>query len=306
MWNGEIVSQDGNTYVIRPFDYNGTVAPDQKVSIGFLGEGSVSDEPSVFELNGELVDTSTPDPDPTPVLSAQLEANPTPVLSAQLEANKTYTGLGTYYGATGAGNSGYDVVSLDQRGRITAINRQQWNNSEASGAFFEVSGPYQREGQADPITVMVVDQMPDRDNGLDLSEEAFAQVAEPIEGIVDLQYGLVSPPDNFVTPYGNEIGDGIIVDRLAESNPYWPAVRLTNHRNPVQEVALVTEDGETVPLERKGHNIFVLEEGIGEPINGNQDFVTTDIFGQQVTLNDINITGGTGEDVTTGEQFPIV
>ncbi|VEP15212.1 hypothetical protein H1P_3160007 [Hyella patelloides LEGE 07179] len=23
-------------------------------------------------------------------------------------------------------------------------------------------------------------------------------------------------------------------------------------------------------------------------------------------MNDINITGGTGEDVTTGEQFPIV
>ncbi|WP_425461545.1 cellulose binding domain-containing protein, partial [Hyella patelloides] len=52
VWNAEIVSQNGNTYTIRNADYNGTVAPDQEVSIGFLGEGSVSDEPSVFELNG--------------------------------------------------------------------------------------------------------------------------------------------------------------------------------------------------------------------------------------------------------------
>ena len=250
-----------------------------------------------------LIPLDLPGNDSTPT-----DPTPTPTQSGNewLEINKTYTGTGTYYGATGAGNAGYDVVEMDQLGRITALNRKQWNNSEGSGAFFEVSGPYQREGKADPITVMVVDQLPDRDNGLDLSAEAFAQVADPISGVVELQYDLVSPADNFVTPYGNRIGDGIIVDRLTESNPYWPAVRLTNYRNPVEGVALVTEDGKTLPMERKSNNIFVLEQGIGEPLKGNQDFVTTDIFGQQVALNDLDITSGTGEDITTGQQFPMM
>ena len=324
IWNAEIVSQTGNTYVIRNAPYNGTLAPAQKVSFGFIGEGSTSNLPNVFELNGKVVgdmpttptdptDPTTPTepnptPEPTPTPSPTPEPTPTPTQSGNewLEINQTYTGKGTYYGATGAGNAGYDVVQVDQLGRITALNRQQWNNSEGSGAFFEVSGSYQREGKADPITVMVVDQMPDRDNGLDLSAEAFARVADPIAGVVDLQYQLVSPADNFVTPYGHKIGDGIIVDRLVESNPYWPALRLTNHRNPVQGVALITDSGETVSLERKPHNIFVLEQGIGGPLTGNQDFITTDIFGQQVKLNDINITAGNGDDIMTGQQFSMI
>ena len=100
----------------------------------------------------------------------------TPAPKTLLALNTTYTGRGTYYGATGAGNAGYDIVSLNKRDMITALNRLQWKNSEGSGAFLRVSGPYQRIGKADPFTVMVVDQLPDRGDGLDLSVEAFVQL----------------------------------------------------------------------------------------------------------------------------------
>ena len=66
IWNAEIVSRNGNTYVIRNAAYNGTVAPGQAISFGFLGEGTVSTKPSVFKLNGQLAGTATPAPDPTP------------------------------------------------------------------------------------------------------------------------------------------------------------------------------------------------------------------------------------------------
>ncbi|MEM8808219.1 MAG: expansin EXLX1 family cellulose-binding protein, partial [Cyanobacteria bacterium P01_G01_bin.38] len=243
----------------------------------------------------EPTDSSSSDPmmvDPT--LGAE---------GSDFSIGEVYTGEGTFYGATGAGNSGYPEVAADNRDMLTAINREQWNGSEASGAFFQVSGPKQRNGNADPITVMVVDQLPDRDNGLDLSAEAFAKVADPIDGIVNLEYELVSPTDSFTTPYGHQIGDGIIVDGLAESNPYWAAVRLTNHRHPVESLELVTSSGEMVALERQSHNIFVLEQDIGEPVKGQQDLVATDIFGQKAALNDINITSGNGSDIVTGEQF---
>ena len=39
---------------------------------------------------------------------------------------------------------------------------------------------------------------------------------------------------------------------------------------------------------------------------GAQDFVVTDIFGQQVTLNDLNITNGSDADIITGQQFSII
>ncbi|MEL6322489.1 MAG: expansin EXLX1 family cellulose-binding protein, partial [Cyanobacteria bacterium J06626_14] len=183
-----------------------------------------------------------------------------------LDLDTAYMGKGTFYGATGAGNAGYDEVPASQRGMLTAINRRQWDNSEASGAFLQVSGPKQRNGQADPITVMVVDQLPDRGNGLDLSVEAFAKVANPVDGVVNLDYALASPDDSFTTPYGNKIGDGLIVDRLADSNPYWPAVRLMNHRHPVESLELVAEGGELLPMKRQSYNVFVLEQGIGEPL----------------------------------------
>jgi expansin (peptidoglycan-binding protein) len=228
-------------------------------------------------------------------------------LSPELESGQTYQGRATFYDAAnpagGKGNSGYDVLSGDALAGITAINNVQWNGSEASGAFLEVSGPKQREGAA-PIIVQVSDQLYERADGLDLSAEAFFEVAEPVEGVVNIEYELVSPDDNFVTPYGYSIGQGIVVEGIPESNPYYGAIRLNNHRNPVESVDLLEDDGSITPLERGSDNRFVLNTG--SALSGAQDLVVTDIFGQQVTLNDIDIASGSSADVVTGEQFDIV
>lgn len=228
-------------------------------------------------------------------------------ISPELESGQTYEGRATFYDAAnpagGKGNSGYDVLSGDALAGITAINNVQWNGSEASGAFLEVSGPKQREGAA-PIIVQVSDQLYERADGLDLSAEAFFEVADPVDGVVDIEYKLVSPDDNFVTPYGYSIGQGIVVEGIPESNPYYGAIRLNNHRNPVESVDLLEEDGSLVSLERGSDNRFVLSTG--SDVSGAQDLVVTDIFGQQVTLDDINLTSGSSNDVITGEQFDIV
>ncbi|MEO1464667.1 MAG: hypothetical protein AAFR89_00345 [Cyanobacteria bacterium J06633_1] len=59
-----------------------------------------------------------------------------------------------------------------------------------------------------------------------------------------------------------------------------------------------------MPLERGSDNRFVLNNSGG--ISGEQDLLVTDIFGQQVTLNDINITGGSDADIITGQQFDLL
>jgi expansin (peptidoglycan-binding protein) len=228
-------------------------------------------------------------------------------ISPDLESGQTYQGRATFYDAAnptgGKGNSGFDVVSGDALAGITAINNVQWNGSEASGAFLEVSGPKQREGAA-PIIVEVSDQLYERADGLDLSAEAFFEVADPVDGVVDIEYKLASPDDSFVTPYGYSIGQGIVVEGIPESNPYYGAVRLNNHRNPVESVDLLEDDGSLVPLERGADNRFVLDTG--SAISGAQDLVVTDIFGQQVTLNDIDIASGSSADIVTGEQFSVI
>jgi expansin len=228
-------------------------------------------------------------------------------ISPELESGQTYQGRATFYDAAnpagGKGNSGYDVLSGDALAGITAINNVQWNGSEASGAFLEVSGPKQREGAA-PIIVQVSDQLYERADGLDLSAEAFFEVADPVDGVVDIEYKLVSPDDNFVTPYGYSIGQGIVVEGIPESNPYYGAIRLNNHRNPVESVELLEEDGSLIELERGSDNRFVFNTDTA--ISGAQDLVVTDIFGQQVTLNDVDIASGSSADVVTGEQFDMV
>lgn len=66
---------------------------------------------------------------------------------------------------------------------------------------------------------------------------------------------------------------------------------------------MLTEGGSIVPLDRRSDNRFTIENGA---LYGAQDLVVTDIFGQQVTLNDINITNGSGADIITGEQFDLI
>ena len=230
---------------------------------------------------------------------------------AELELNQNYQGRATFYDLLafngGRGNSGYDVPAPNEREKVTAINSVQWNGSEASGAFLEVSGPKQRDG-ATPIIVQVVDQLPGRGDGLDLSAEAFPKVADPILGVVDIDYQLVGPPDNYLTAYGYSIGQGIVVEGIDATHPYYAAVRLNNHRYPIESVGLITDDGSIVDLNRESDNRFVLNQGNypSNGINDPQDLRVTDIFGQQVTLNDVNITNGSSADIITGEQFAML
>jgi hypothetical protein len=58
IWNAEIVSQQGNHYVIRNLSWNGTIPPNGSVSFGFNGNpGNVTIKPSDYILNGEPLAT---------------------------------------------------------------------------------------------------------------------------------------------------------------------------------------------------------------------------------------------------------
>lgn len=295
IWDAEIIANNNGRYTVQNESYNREIAAGETITFGFIADGS-GYTPENFNIDGSSFDS--------PSSSDSIFTDSNPSLSSELSLGTTYQGRATFYDAAnpagGRGNSGYDVPSGAALGGVTAINNIQWNGSEASGAFLQVSGPKQREG-APPIIVQVSDLLFERADGLDLSAEAFAQVADPVDGIVNIEYQLINPGDGFATPYGYTIGQGIVVEGIPESNPNYGALRLNNHRYPVEGVDLLTEGGGIVPLNRGSDNRFTLDTDTA--LFGAQDLVVTDIFGQQVTLNDIDITGGSGADIITGQQF---
>ncbi|MEO0376764.1 MAG: glycoside hydrolase family 9 protein, partial [Cyanobacteria bacterium P01_A01_bin.17] len=64
IWNAEIISQSGNRYAVRYFDWNQNIASGEAVSFGFVGQGETATEPSGYTLNGEEIDS--PGTPPTP------------------------------------------------------------------------------------------------------------------------------------------------------------------------------------------------------------------------------------------------
>jgi len=297
IWDAQITSNDSGNYTIKHESWNREIKAGESITINFVANGSGYSAPQNFDIEGSAFDS--------PSSSDSIYSFSNESLSSELSLGQSYQGRATFYDAAnpvgGKGNSGYDIPYGNLEG-ITAINNVQWNGSEASGAFLKVSGPKQREGAA-PIVVQVTDQLWERADGLDLSAEAFARVADPVDGVVNIDYELISPGDNFQTPYGYTIGQGIVAEGISESNPYYGAVRFNNHRYPIESVELLEEDGSKTSLQRGGDNRFTIENG---GIYGAQDFVLTDIFGQQVTLNDINISNGSSADIITGQQFSFV
>ena len=65
IWNAEIVSRDGDRYVIRNLSWNGKIDPGKTASFGFNGAGgNGSVKPSGYSINGQPIGTAAPPPPP--------------------------------------------------------------------------------------------------------------------------------------------------------------------------------------------------------------------------------------------------
>ena len=187
--------------------------------------------------------------------------------SASVQPGTTYSGEGTFYGATGVGNCLYDATADIG---IAALNHTDYENARMCGAYLQVQGP---RGE---ITVKIVDRCPEcRPGDIDLSERAFARIADPVAGRVPITWKLVSP----------DIG-GTVAYRYKEgSSQWWCGIQVRNHRNPVATLEVRT--GSTWrQLPRQEYNYFVSDNGAG----CGSDIRVTDIYGQTLTDTGITIT----------------
>lgn len=109
-----------------------------------------------------------------------------PLLEFPVTQNPPQAGIITYYDATGAGACSFSPSP--QNLMVAAMNAEQWDGSAVCGSYVEVNGP---QGS---IVVRIVDLCPECKSGhLDLSREAFAVIANPIDGRVAVTWRSVSP-----------------------------------------------------------------------------------------------------------------
>ena len=209
----------------------------------------------------------------------------------------TFSGEGTYYDADGGGTCMFDPVSRPFY--TAAVNNSQFNGFQMNGqtyqpatlcgAYAEVTGP------SGTVIVRLVNRCPECPYGdLDLSPDAFDQIAERIQGRVPITWRLLSVP----------VGEPLVFRYKDGSSQYWTAVQVRNLPHPVARME-VLQGGQYVTLTRQHYNYFTNNEGFGP---GRATLRVTDIFGNQVVVqSDIVLSRTVFPDVvdwTSTQQFP--
>jgi expansin len=187
--------------------------------------------------------------------------------TGRIKFGTTYTGNGTFYAATGAGNCSFDASS-DRM--IGAMNKLDYANSAACGDFLAVTGP-----SGKTITIKIVDQCPECKPGdIDLSAEAFATLAAPSTGRIRISWHLLSPSLGGPVSYRYKTG----------SSRYWCGIQVLNHRNPVRSLEVkVGSSWKSLP--RADYNYFLSNDGSG--CGGS--IRITDIYGHRLTDSSIAV-----------------
>jgi expansin (peptidoglycan-binding protein) len=197
--------------------------------------------------------------------------------------NPVFIGEATWYYATGAGACSFDPSPHDLM--VAAMNGAQYDAAALCGAYVQVTGP------KGTVTVHIVDLCPGcRAGDLDLSQEAFALIADLPQGRVPISWQVVSPP----------LSGPIAYHFVAGSNQWWTAVQIRNHRNPVAKLEYRTTEGQWVAVRRRSYNYFVQSNpGMGP---GPYTFRVTDSYGN--ALVDSGIPHVENGSVNGSSQFP--
>jgi len=204
-----------------------------------------------------------------------------PIIMRPGAGNPLHQGIATFYGATGAGACSFDPSPEDLL--VAAMNADEYNTAAVCGAYVLVNGP---KGS---VTVRIVDLCPECKAGhLDLSQEAFQQIAEPIQGRVAITWQVVSPA--LTGPIRYHFKEG--------SNQWWTAVQIRNHRNPIAQFEY-HNGSQWITVARTDYNYFVQTTGMGP---GPYQFRVTDAYAN--VLTDSGIPHRENGTIDGSAQFP--
>ncbi|HEX7301838.1 expansin EXLX1 family cellulose-binding protein [Lentzea sp.] len=184
-----------------------------------------------------------------------------PVLAGKVKPGEERSGIATFYDSDGGGACSY-TPGPDPL--TTAINAPDFEGSAACGAHLLV-----RSG-GKSVTVRVTNLCPEcRSGHLDLSAQAFAQLAPPVKGEIPITWTLVSP----------QTQKPVAIRYKSGSSQYWCGIQAIDHRNTVARLE-VRAGGQWRQLKRADYNYFLSETGAG--CGG--ALAITDVYGERLEV----------------------
>ncbi|SCE77422.1 Peptidoglycan-binding domain-containing protein, expansin [Micromonospora coriariae] len=196
-------------------------------------------------------------------------------LAAPPTGTATHTGKATFYDSNGAGGNCSNPAAPANR-LYVALGPTEYAAGAACGGFLDVTGP------KGTIRVLIMDQCPECEPGhLDLSREAFARIADPVQGLVPVTYrAVVNPP--LPGPLTFRIKEG--------ASQFWFAVRVGNHGNPLRTVEVrQRDDGPWQSAARQDYNYWLIASGAGA---GPFTIRVSDVYGNRATVAGIRMAPG--------------
>jgi expansin (peptidoglycan-binding protein) len=188
-------------------------------------------------------------------------------LAGRIEPGATYHGVATEYSAGNGDGACLFGPAADLM--IAAMNYTDYETAKACGAYVLVQAA---DGAS--VTVLITNEcpLPCAPGQLDLSQQAFARLANPALGRIPITWKLLSPA----------MSGTISIRYKTGSSRWWCGIQVIGHDNPVALLEVRAGD-RWRPLPRTDYNYFISSDGsgCGGPVR------ITDIYGQQLTINGI-------------------
>jgi expansin (peptidoglycan-binding protein) len=190
-------------------------------------------------------------------------------LTGRIRPGVTYNGVATEYAA--ADGDGACLYGPAANMMIAAMNYTDYENSKACGDHILV-----RASDGATVTVLITNEcpLPCAPGQLDLSQQAFAKIADPSAGRISVTWQLLSPSDAGTISFRYQTG----------SSQWWCNIQTIGQRNPIAELEVRTSSGWT-QLPRTSYNYFQSAHGAG--CGG--EIRITDIYGQQLIASGISV-----------------
>ncbi|KAF2219271.1 RlpA-like double-psi beta-barrel-protein domain-containing protein-containing protein [Elsinoe ampelina] len=207
--------------------------------------------------------------------------------SLTLATRQSSSARGTFYGGNlQGGTCSFSTYTLPSGVYGTALSGASWASSGNCGGCVAVTGP-----NGKTITAMIVDQCPECPaNGLDLFQNAFAQLADISKGVISLNWKYVTCPIS--SPLQIHLKSGV--------SQYWFSAQVVNGKRRTSKMEVSTDAGKSykaVPT-RQTYNFFELSSGLGKTTAWVR---VTSETGSQVVVKDVPMTGD--KVVTAGANY---
>ncbi|MEV0225532.1 expansin EXLX1 family cellulose-binding protein [Streptomyces sp. NPDC050704] len=188
-------------------------------------------------------------------------------LAGRIRPKVTYQGVATRYDA--GNGDGACSFGPSKDFMTAAMNHTDYETSRACGAHVLV-----RAANGATVTVRITNEcpLPCAPGQLDLSEQAFAALADPVLGRIPITWSLLSPSTS----------DTVSIRYKTGSSRYWCAIQAIGHRNPLARLEVRSGSGWR-QLPRTEYNYFLSESGSG--CGG--EIRITDIYGERLTVGGI-------------------